>query len=1183
MKFTHLACAIRRLKPSATFRTPALIAFALAAVSVLATAPSNASEAPEDWYTSTWHTKEGLPQNTVTAIVQTRDGYLWVGTGGGLARFDGVRFRSFGLEDGLGSVRITALFEDRRGILWVGTTGGGVSRWENGQLTRLSEGGEFSRVDVESLAADPGGTLWIGTRRGLLRWRDGEFTRMGAQVGLPEKVVRALLLDSTGTLWVSVTYEGLFRGTNGHFTPEPQNEWTPSHSVASLLEDQDGSIWAGGPSGQVWQWRDSTWKLYDVTNGVPVGNLRSLARGSRAGEVWVGSQNLGLAYSTNGTFQRPMVGNNFLEQPISAVWVDRDEAVWLGTAGGGLGRLSRRKLHYWGKSESLPNSKVSSVAEDDDGILWVATETAGPWQFTGRRFTKLADPAVDGNYPYHYSALRTGDGSIWMAGESVLLRFRKGQATQSYMSDELWHNAIHALCEDGTNVWLGTLNASGSSLFKCDGTALERMATNGTFGGRIASLVREAPETFWIGCVGGLYRWDKGRVRQWTTQDGLLCADIQALHRDPDGTLWIGTLGGGLARLKDGRIANITKRQGLIDNSIVQILPDDLGHLWLGSSHGIMRLERKELHDYANGNIGYVHAAVVSQDDGMLSEQCTGDHSPTATKTKDGRLLFPTTRGLVEIDPRRFEASTAQMPQADIEEVLADGRSQPRTAATVLAPGVRRLEISYTAPSLQGADRVRFRHRLQPLDEDWINAGMRRTASYGNLAPGKYTFQVTACDRDGVWSQEVATLAVAVLPFYWQTLWFRGAMGLLLVAAGGGAVFWRGRAKRRSELAEMKRQQLEFVERQRADEKFRLAVEASPNGIVLVNREGRMVLVNAHAEKMFGYAREELIGQAVEMLVPERFRVEHLGRRAGFFAAPQPLAVGFGRELFARRKDGTIFPVEIGLNPIETGEETLVLAAIADITSRKRSEQELAQQRNQLTHLSRVNMLGELAGSLAHELNQPLTAVLSNAQAAQRFLAQNPPDLDEVREILTDIVAEDKRAGEVIHRLRLLLKKGEVQHQPLSVNEVVQDVLKLVRSDLVNQNFTAETELAPDLPVLHGDRVQLQQVLLNLVMNACDAMAGAARDHRQLTIRTHQAEDGSIHILVVDCGAGIASEKLDQVFEPFYTTKPHGMGLGLSVCRTIVAAHGGKLWATNNLEQGTTFHISLPVAKPKQA
>ncbi len=762
-------------------------AFALLLSCGAASAATNAPPPSQDWVIRSWQTKDGLPQNTIYALLQTRDGYLWVGTGGGLARFDGVRFRTFGLEEGLGSVRVATLFEDGRGILWVGTTGGGVSRWENGRLTRLSEGGEFSGADVESLAADQDGTLWIGTRRGLLRWRDGEFTRMGAQVGLPEKVVRALLLDSTGTLWVSVIYEGLFRGTNGHFAPVPQNEWTPSHSVGSLLEDQGGSIWVGGPSGQVWQWRDSTWRLYGETNGVPVGNLRSLARGSQAGEVWVGSQNVGLAYFTNGSFQQPMVSNDFLEQPISALWVDRDGAIWVGAAGGGLSRLSRRRLHYWGRSEGLPDSKVSSMAEDADGILWVATETAGPWQFAGRRFTKLADPVVSPNYPYYYSALCTGDGSIWMAGESLLLRFHKGRATQSYMNDELWHNAIHALCEDGTNVWLGTLSSSGSSLFKCDGTALQTMATNGTFDGRIASLVREAPETLWVGCVGGLYRWDKGRLRRWTTQDGLLCANIQALHRDPDGTLWMGTLGGGLARLKNGRIANITKRQGLIDNIIVQILPDDLGHLWLGCSHGIMRLKRKELDNCAEGKVGYVHAAVVGQDDGMLSEQCTGDHSPTAVKTKDGRLLFPTTRGLVEIDPRRWEEFTAQTPEASIEEIRVDGQLLAATSPLVLPPGSRHLEVLYGAPSLRGADSVHFRFRLEPMEKEWVGAGARRTAYYSNLRPGRYSFHVTTGNTQGDWNQNQAVIVITLRPYLWQNLWFRLSAAAALCAT---AVVW---------------------------------------------------------------------------------------------------------------------------------------------------------------------------------------------------------------------------------------------------------------------------------------------------------------------------------------------------------------------------------------------------------
>jgi signal transduction histidine kinase len=248
---------------------------------------------------------------------------------------------------------------------------------------------------------------------------------------------------------------------------------------------------------------------------------------------------------------------------------------------------------------------------------------------------------------------------------------------------------------------------------------------------------------------------------------------------------------------------------------------------------------------------------------------------------------------------------------------------------------------------------------------------------------------------------------------------------------------------------------------------------------------------------------------------------------------------------------------------------------------RKQTEQEIAQQRNQLAHLSRVSMLGELSGSLAHELNQPLASILSNAQAAQRFLAHPQPDLNELRDILEDIVAEDKRAGEVIRRLRRMLKKGELQRQSLCANELIQDVLKLVRSDLLDKGVIARSELALNLPVLHADRLGLQQVLINLVMNACDSMAEMAREDRQLTICTGLAGNDSVLVSVSDNGLGIAQEKLEQVFEPFYTNKAHGMGLGLSVCRTIITVHGGKLWANNNSGRGATFQFTLPVSEGK--
>ena len=260
------------------------------------------------------------------------------------------------------------------------------------------------------------------------------------------------------------------------------------------------------------------------------------------------------------------------------------------------------------------------------------------------------------------------------------------------------------------------------------------------------------------------------------------------------------------------------------------------------------------------------------------------------------------------------------------------------------------------------------------------------------------------------------------------------------------------------------------------------------------------------------------------------------------------------------------------------GNPIRLLGVSMDITARKQAELEAARQRHDLAHLARVTTLGELSSSLAHELTHPITAILSNAQAAQRFLDADDVDLNEIREILNDIVTEDQRAGEVIHRLRRLLTKGEPQTycDDVDLNEVIGDVLKLMRSDLINQNVTVGTDLAQNMPLVTGDRIQLQQVLLNLVLNACEAMADCDSPERQLLIAS-KSENGTARVSVTDHGRGIPDGKREHVFERFFTTKKEGMGLGLSICRTIISAHRGEIWATSNGEGGASFHFSLPV------
>jgi C4-dicarboxylate-specific signal transduction histidine kinase len=263
------------------------------------------------------------------------------------------------------------------------------------------------------------------------------------------------------------------------------------------------------------------------------------------------------------------------------------------------------------------------------------------------------------------------------------------------------------------------------------------------------------------------------------------------------------------------------------------------------------------------------------------------------------------------------------------------------------------------------------------------------------------------------------------------------------------------------------------------------------------------------------------------------------------------------------------------------GNAILTRGVSIDITEQKRAEAERLQRHRELTHLSRVAMLGGLSGAMAHELNQPLTAILSNAQAAQRFLEQDDVDLQELREILSDIVSEDKRAGEVIRRLRLLLSPSEMQRDRTDLNELISEVGKLLRSDLVNRRVILRLELAEALPEVRADRVQLQQVMINLMVNACDAIRDLPEEQQQFIVRTGYEEGEGVRVSVIDSGPGISDDLIDKVFESFVTTKTGGMGLGLSVCRSIIQAHDGRIWAESHPGSGASFHFILPALGPR--
>jgi PAS domain S-box-containing protein len=376
---------------------------------------------------------------------------------------------------------------------------------------------------------------------------------------------------------------------------------------------------------------------------------------------------------------------------------------------------------------------------------------------------------------------------------------------------------------------------------------------------------------------------------------------------------------------------------------------------------------------------------------------------------------------------------------------------------------------------------------------------------------------------------------------------------------------------------------IDVTARKQAEDRFRLVVEASPNGIVLVNQEGRIELVNAGAEKLFGYGRDELIGQTVEILIPERFRAVHPTYRAKFLVEPRPRTMGVERELFARRKNGSEFPIEIGISPIQSKEGILVLAVIVDISARKQAEAEAQQYREEIAHLGRIEILGEMASSLAHELNQPLTGIMNNASAGRRFIARGRADMPKLDGLLESVVTDARRAGEIIRGIRGMVRKGEELRSPISLNSIVASVLPFIRSDAHERHCAIAMELDSKLPLVKANPVLLQQVLLNIIINAFDAMHETPVAQRRVIIRSQCESGENVRVSVRDFGTGLPVENPERIFDHFFSTKVDGLGMGLVIARSIIKSHGGELIAVNAEGGGTCVHFSLPAIAEGEA
>lgn len=740
-----------------------------------------------------WQIEEGLPHNEVQAIAQTPDGYLWVGTRGGLARFDGINFTRFDTKNTpeIKSDSISALDVDREGTLWIGTDGGGLVCLRAGTFFHFGRTNGLAGDSVSAVRAGNDGSVWIGTTEGLNRYQNGQFTLFTEKDGLSSRLIRSLCSDPDGNLWIG-TDKGLTHWRDGIKDSFTTASGLPNNSVRGIFSDPAKQLWIGTDSGLTF-YSNGKFYSYDIHYGL-ADRVVSAICGDRRGNLWVGTFG-GLNRFQDGRFLSELNNEGLPYDRINTFFEDREGNLWVGSKEG-LIRLTPKRFFAYTRQQGLTHNDVVSVMEDRLRNVWVGTWGGGLDKFRGELVTTPKGYTND----YVLSLCEAYDG-IWIGADfdGGLAKFAGDRLQYYSWKDGLIKAGLKVLHEDRfLNLWIGT--GKGLCCFK-DGKFTTWTAKDGLAGDDVRAICEDAQGKLWFGTDGGLSRWQDGKFSNLTTKDGLSDNSVTALYGDNERNLWIGTSAGGLNRYAGGKFTAYTAAAGLFSNEIFEIIEDDYGWMWMSCSKGIFRVRKKDFDAFDQKKIKAITSIAYGKADGMESTQCNGVAKPGAWKARDGKLWFPTTKGLVAVDPKIEIQSTP--PPVFIEEIIADNQSvmsgglgrenQPgaggaRSAAPPegiiqIPPGRGELEFHYTALNFHTPEKSRFKYKLDKVDAGWVDAGQRRTAHYNNISPGTYHFRVLACNSDGAWNEAGAAVRVTVRPHFWQTWWFYAAAGLSGIAA----------------------------------------------------------------------------------------------------------------------------------------------------------------------------------------------------------------------------------------------------------------------------------------------------------------------------------------------------------------------------------------------------------------
>lgn len=761
----------------------------------------------------TWSRKEGLPSAVIWEVAQSSDGYLWLATQNGLARFDGVHFDVFNSTNSAEFTTddVRAILETAAGELWIGTYGGGVKRRTAGGFETLTAADGLAHNVVYDIFQSSDDAMWFATAAGASRYANGEFTTYAAGDGMAHDRVFRIMEADDGTMWFATLVGGLSRYRNGEFTTFDVDAGLSSNQVHELYRDPSGTVWVGTYGGSLYRIVEGEPEAVEMPEGMGGNGVQSILE-DRDGTLWIGTYNNGLVRYRDDTFEA--AGTDLLTDPyVFSMTEDQEGSLWIGTRDR-LNRLRDGKFLVYGEPEGLTDATFVVAEAARGGSIWVGTEGHGVERIgDGAPIRLTTDNGLTSN---NISALTPdGKGGLWIGtfGGGVN-HWNHGSVTRLGPEDGLASAHIFALARaaDGS-LWVA---ADGGVSHVVDGRIEKTYTTDDGLADPLIRQIHVNGERIWLGTNGGgISLLENGTVTNLTTADGLPSNIVYAFHRDERGILWIGTRDGGLSRYTDGEFANIGIGQGLPQSSVYAILPDDSGNLWLTGAGGVVRVKREQLDGVAEGRIDRVQARLFGSADGLRSSQFAGGFQPAGIQSTGGDLWLPTSRGVAVFDPGELDFNS-RPPPVYIEEVIVDGVAAPARDTLTLPAGSGNLEIHYTGLSLVAPDRVDFRYRLEGYDPEWQRVNDRRVAYYTGLPSGDYTFHVTASNNDGLWNPDGARLAISQSAFLYETPLFIGlcclvALFLAWLAYRFMVRHWRTRQAQLERLVRERTAQLEMA------------------------------------------------------------------------------------------------------------------------------------------------------------------------------------------------------------------------------------------------------------------------------------------------------------------------------------------------------------------------------------